>query len=87
MVRLETGVKDIKMEEDTKKRLIAYYELFSSPNGKKVLEDLEEQYQMKSSVVSNDPYGTIFNEGCRFIYLLIRENMKNGENIKKGNNL
>ena len=71
------------MEEKTKERLIAYYELFNSPNGKKVLEDLEETYQMKSSVVSNDPYGTFFQEGCRFIYLLIRENMKNGEKLKK----
>ena len=75
------------MEDKTKEKLIAYYELFKSPNGKKVLEDLEEQYQLKSSVVQNDPHGTYFQEGCRFIYLLIRENMKNGENIKKGNNL
>jgi hypothetical protein len=53
-----------------------------------VLKDLEKMYQGKSSVVANDPYGTYFQEGCRFVYLLISETVKIGEELKsKENNL
>jgi len=75
-------------EEDRKKVAANYYHCFNSPAGMEVLKDLEEMYQGKSSVVANDPYGTYFQEGCRFVYLLISETVKIGEELKsKENNL
>jgi hypothetical protein len=47
-----------------------------------VLEDLKEMYQDKSSVVANDPHGTYFQEGCRFVYLLLTETVNLGEQLK-----
>ena len=69
-------------DDDRKKVAVNYYYCFTAPAGVKVLKDLEEMYQGKSSVVANDPYGTYFQEGCRFVYLLINETIKLGEQLK-----
>ena len=47
-----------------------------------VLKDLQEMYQDKSSVGASDPYGTYFQEGSRYVYLLINETVKLGEQLK-----
>jgi len=69
-------------EEDRKKVAVNYFHCFNTESGLEVLKDLEEMYQGKSSVVANDPYGTYFQEGCRFVYLLIKETVKLGEELK-----
>ena len=69
-------------EDDRKKVAANYYHCFNSPAGLEVLKDLEEMYQGKSSVVANDPYGTYFQEGCRVVYLMIKETVKIGEQLK-----
>ena len=69
-------------DKERKKVAVNYYHCFTTEPGKEVLKDLEEMYQGKSSVVANDPYGTYFQEGCRFVYLLIKETVKLGEELK-----
>ena len=68
--------------EERKKVAVNYFQCFNTQAGMEVLKDLEEMYQGKSSVVANDPYGTYFQEGCRFVYLLIKETVKLGEELK-----
>ena len=69
-------------EKERKKVAINYLHCFDTQAGQEVLKDLKEMYQDKSSVVANDPHGTYFQEGCRFVYLLIAETVKLGEELK-----
>ena len=69
-------------DKERKKVAVNYFQCFNTEAGLEVLKDLEEMYQGKSSVVANDPYGTYFQEGCRFVYLLIKETVKLGEQLK-----
>ena len=69
-------------DKERKKVAVNYFQCFNTHDGLEVLKDLEEMYQGKSSVVANDPYGTYFQEGCRFVYLLIKETVKLGEELK-----
>jgi hypothetical protein len=69
-------------DKERKKVAVNYFQCFNTQAGLEVLKDLEEMYQGKSSVVANDPYGTYFQEGCRFVYLLIKETVKLGEELK-----
>jgi hypothetical protein len=69
-------------DKERKKVAVNYFQCFNTEAGLEVLKDLEEMYQGKSSVVANDPYGTYFQEGCRFVYLLIKETVKLGEELK-----
>ena len=69
-------------DKERKKVAVNYFQCFNTEAGLEVLKDLKEMYQNKSSVVANDPYGTYFQEGCRFVYLLIKETVKLGEELK-----
>tara|TARA_R100000687_G_scaffold63541_1_gene51613 strand:+ start:125 stop:379 length:255 start_codon:yes stop_codon:yes gene_type:complete len=69
-------------DKERKKVAVNYFQCFNTEAGLEVLKDLKEMYQNKSSVVANDPYGTYFQEGCRFIYLMIEETVKLGEELK-----
>ena len=69
-------------DKERKKVAINYLHCFESEAGKEVLKDLKEMYQDKSSLVANDPHGTYFQEGCRFVYLLITETVKLGIELK-----
>ena len=69
-------------EEERKKVAVNYFLCFNTPAGQAVLEDLKEMYQDKSSVVANDPHGTYFQEGCRFVYLILTETVNLGEKLK-----
>ena len=52
--------------------------LLSTANGRELMSFLDRQYNSESSVGFNekgfiDPYQTHFNEGCRHVYLKLRE--------------
>ena len=68
--------------KERKKVAINYLHCNDTQAGEAVLQDLKEMYQEKSSVVANDPHGTYFQEGCRFVYLLIAETVKLGQELK-----
>ena len=69
-------------DKERKKVAVNYFLCFNTPAGMEVLKDLQEMYQDKSSVVAGDPYGTYFQEGSRYVYLLINETVKLGEQLK-----
>tara|TARA_R110002020_G_scaffold429273_1_gene638794 strand:+ start:57 stop:314 length:258 start_codon:yes stop_codon:yes gene_type:complete len=69
-------------EKEREKVAINYLHCFDTQAGQEVLKDLKEMYQDKSSVVADDPHGTYFQEGCRFVYLLITETVKLGQELK-----
>lgn len=48
------------------------YDLFTTPLGKEVLDEMMETYEHRSSFVRNDPYATHFYEGQRSVILEIR---------------
>ena len=51
----------------------AYNRLFASEDGKRVLEDLSRAcYESAVTFVNQNPTGTAFNEGKRFVMLHIR---------------
>jgi len=68
---------NIQTLHDEQKDLIKVYkQLFSTPNGKKVLEDLKDTFCERTSIVPGDPYMTHANEGAREVVLYITENIK-----------
>ena len=78
----EPQLDDKVDDKERKKVAVNYFLCFNTQAGLEVLKDLEEMYHGNSSVVANDPYGTYFEEGCRFVYLLIKETVKLGEELK-----
>ena len=55
-----------------RQKIIEYKETFATPSGEKVLEDLSRQlYLTSSTFVDNNPYGSAFNEGKRWVILHI----------------
>ena len=74
---------ELQLNDKARKKVaINYLHCFDTQAGEEVLKDLKEMYQDKSSVVANDPHGTYFQEGCRFVYLLIAETVKLGQELK-----
>ena len=63
-------------EEDKnklKRNLAAYELIFNTPEGQLVLDDLALQcYEGAVTFVDNNPYGSAFNEGKRFVLIHIR---------------
>lgn len=63
---------------------------FESAEGKVVLGYLKSKYQDRSSVVGYadsrlfDPYRTLVAEGCRLVYLHIKELIEEGLNARSG---
>ena len=52
---------------------------FTSPQGRKVLDQLRARFSDRSSIVPNDPYATHANEGAREMYLYIEDMINAGE--------
>ncbi len=57
-----------------------YYKVFNTPDGKRVLEKLEEMFYEGTSIVPNDPYATLAREGAREVIIHIKRTMKGVEN-------
>jgi len=49
---------------------------FSTPDGEKILKDLQDRWLYKSSIVSGDPYATHAREGAREVVLYIMKRIK-----------
>jgi hypothetical protein len=69
----------MKAGELLRKKLLAYKEVFSTPNGQIVLEDLKSQFdgttlQKKDGVI--DVHASIAAAGCREVVLYIEQMMR-----------
>ena len=60
------------------RRAHLYRQVFSSPDGEKVLNDLNDQFYNVQSFVKGDPYATHVNEGGRMVMLHINTLIKEG---------
>ena len=63
-----------QLEEREKRLLQAYKQVFESPNGKAVLEDLKNVFYNRTSLDEN-PNVVVANEGKRFVVLYILARM------------
>ncbi len=60
-------------ERFNKKRCV-YKEVFNTPQGQKILQDLYVFCgQNRSTHVAGDPYGSAYNEGMRRVFLRIQQ--------------
>lgn len=50
-----------------------YYDVFTSPNGKDVFEDLIQAFDNRESYVQGDSYATHFRDGQRSVVLGIKK--------------
>ena len=57
----------------------SYFKLFSSPEGKQIMSDLEELFSNRTSIVPGDPYATHANEGAREVVLYIKQRMEEAQ--------
>jgi hypothetical protein len=48
-----------------------YARVFSSPDGRLVLEDLRKSFGDRTSFVAGDPYAAAFKEGSRHVFLSV----------------
>jgi hypothetical protein len=75
----------VATNKQLKKLYAAYLDLFSSPNGQVILEDMKLGFNDRVSHVKQDPYTTAFNEGQRSVYLHILGNIQLGNLLEKNN--
>ena len=54
----------------------SYKVLFSSNDGKIVMDDLAKRFYLASPVFSNDPYETAFRDGQRTVVLFMNQLMQ-----------
>jgi len=60
-------------EEQAKQLVRDYQYVFGSPDGLRVLKDLSKQcYEHELTFVNENPLGTAFSEGKRYVILHIR---------------
>lgn len=75
-----------KLIELITKKHVYYKETFSTPNGKLVLDDLENDCYLNRSTISDgsnvDPYQIAFREGQRSVILKIK-NLMSDEQLKR----
>ena len=75
---------EILNEEDVREvRAQDYLVTFSTPAGKRVLEDMRKSYGDRTSHVPGDPYETSFREGKRYVYLSILYILEQTKTTKK----
>ena len=55
---------------------ILYKQVFSSGDGKKVLDDLVRRFENRTSIIPGDPYATHAREGAREVILFIKHRME-----------
>lgn len=67
-------------QDDSQKELDArialYRDLFDSPAGTRVLEDLMARFNVFGTVFDPSPYATAFNEGQRAVVIYILEQLR-----------
>tara|TARA_R100001086_G_scaffold221738_1_gene139068 strand:+ start:3121 stop:3384 length:264 start_codon:yes stop_codon:yes gene_type:complete len=76
---LDADVFNDTAEKSLKILAESYKFTFSSDEGKRVLEDLEQAYYHRISF-SRDPYATAFNEGQRAVIVRIKNLLKEDNN-------
>jgi len=65
------------LPEPTERQITsAFYNTFTSGEGRLVYEWLERQYNNTSSFVPGEPETTSYNEGCRAVFLQIKHNLE-----------
>jgi len=74
-----------EMTPDEFKQLVMdFRETFTGPHGERVLASLSDiGFENKVTFVQNDPTGSAFNEGKRFVMLHIRRMMAVDPNIER----
>lgn len=80
-VKKEEKIEVLKQKAIRKSSL--YAKVFSTPDGKEVLADLEEQFHNRTSIVRGDPYATHAMEGAREVVLFIKNRIEGVENADK----
>lgn len=76
---LDADVFNDTAEKDLKLLAGDYKQTFTSKEGERVLEDLEQAYYHRISF-SRDPYATAFNEGQRAVIVRIKNLLKEDNN-------
>ncbi len=66
------GSRDWIAAQDLRELRAAYGRVFGGPDGRMVLEDLEQRGFWRSSSFSPDPARTAFNEGRRSLVIYLR---------------
>jgi len=64
------------MNKEINDNIKIFQRVFKSPDGEKVLEDLEKRCNIHTSSFSQDPYETAFREGQRSVVLFIKSTLK-----------
>ncbi len=60
-----------------------FYRIFTSPDGKKVLEALEEEFDMDEIFTAGEPDTTSYNLGKRDVIVYIRQMIRLKENATR----
>lgn len=63
---------DLPIDKEAYAKMRKIYDLFATPLGEEVLDEMIETYELRNSFVRNDPYATHFQEGQRNVILEIR---------------
>jgi hypothetical protein len=64
-----------------------FYHVFTSPDGKKVLEALESEFNSDSIFVPMDPHATAYNLGKRDVIIYINQLIRMKENAARAEQL
>ncbi len=70
---------DVERNEQLLRLKQIYYQLFSSPQGQEVMDDLRRRFFYRLSYTPNDPYHTAFREGQRDAISFITNMMRGGQ--------
>jgi len=66
----------VDVDDEVGRMAAIYLEVFSSPGGRLVLEDLQKSFADRRSFVEGDPHATSFREGQRDVLLAIMDLMR-----------
>lgn len=72
-------LEELERTELLKQLRHKYYQLFSSPLGAEILEDLRRRFYYRSSYAQGDPQHTVFREGQRDTVLFILNMIRGGK--------
>ena len=67
--------RDLKKEAAI---LVDYFHTFDTEAGQRILKDMEQEFDECSYEPHGPIYATIFNEGRRALYLVIKKNIEAG---------
>lgn len=80
----KTGVSPADIIERNYRRVAVYKRLFNSPDGKIVLEDLEERFFNEELFIKGDSHSTTYNVGLRDAVRYIKSSIEDGHNNDLG---